>query len=55
MNGKLVYDGEWKNNKPDMKAIIIKRTLVLVSIALLVFMAIGGIVGYFMWKNKINL
>ena len=54
MNGKIEFDGKWKNNKPDMKAIIIKRTLVLVSIALLVFMAIGGIVGYFMWKNKIE-
>ena len=47
MNGKIEFDGKWRNNKPDMKAIIIKRTLVLVSIALLVFMAIGGIVGYF--------
>ena len=54
MNGKIEFDGKWKNNKPDMKAIIIKRTLVFVSIALLVFMAIGGIVGYFMWKNKIE-
>ena len=41
MNGKIEFDGKWKNNKPDMKVPILKRTLLLVFIALLVFMAIG--------------
>ena len=54
MNGKIEFDGKWKNNKPDMKVLILKRTLLFVFIALLVFMAIGGIIGYFMWKNKIE-
>ena len=54
MNGKIEFDGKWKNNKPDMKVLILKRTLLFVFIALLVFMAIGGIIGYFIWKNKIE-
>ena len=54
MNGKIEFDGKWRKNKPDMTVLILKRTLLFVFIALLVFMAIGGIIGYFMWKNKIE-